>query len=180
VGLAQGAAETGPRALGHRSILADPTRADALERMNVHVKRRERVRPLAPMVSAETARALFELPPGSDHHDLAAWRWMVLCARARPGTAALLPAVVHVDGTARLQIVDARVDPLVGSILDGTRRRKGMGALVNTSLNVGEPIAHTATDVVHTLLRAKDLHCVVLVGEDGLGWVAARANRQEI
>ena len=179
VGLAQGSAETGPRALGHRSILADPTRVDALERMNVHVKRRERIRPLAPMVSAEAARALFELPPGSEHHDLAAWVWMVLCARARPGTAALLPAVVHVDGTARLQIVDARVNSLVGSILDGMRRRKGVAALVNTSLNVGEPIAHTAKDVVRTLFRAKDLHYVVLVGEDGQGWVVARADRQE-
>jgi carbamoyltransferase len=175
VGLAQGPAETGPRALGHRSILADPTRGDALERMNVHVKRRERVRPLAPVVSAETARALFEFPPGSEHHDLAAWRWMVLCARARPGTAALLPAVVHVDGTARLQLVDAGVDPLMGAILDGMRRRKGLAALVNTSLNVGEPIAHTAKDVVRTLFRAKDLHCVVLVGEDGRGWVVACA-----
>jgi carbamoyltransferase len=178
VGLAQGPAETGPRALGHRSILADPTRPDALERMNAHVKRRERVRPLAPSVDAETARTLFELPPGSEHHDLAAWRWMVLCARARPGTAALLPAVVHVDGTARLQVVDPVVDPLMGSILEGMRRRKGVAAVVNTSLNVGEPIAHTAQDVVRTFFRARDLHYVVLVGDDGIAREVARADRQ--
>jgi carbamoyltransferase len=178
VGLAQGAAETGPRALGHRSILADPTRPDALERMNAQVKRRERVRPLAPIVDATTARTLFELPPGSEHHDLAAWRWMVLCARARPGTAALLPAVVHADGTSRLQVVDPAEDLLIASILVGMRQRKGVAALVNTSLNVGEPMAHTARDVVRTLFRAKDLRCVILVGEDGLGREVARADRE--
>jgi carbamoyltransferase len=137
--------------------------------MNAQVKRRERVRPLAPVVDAETACTLFALPPGSDHHDLAAWRWMVLCARARPGTKALLPAVVHVDGTARLQVVNPTVDPLVGSVLEAMRRRRGVAALVNTSLNVGEPIAHTAKDVVRTLFRARGLRCVVLVGEDAVG-----------
>src|SRR5262249_55467318 len=126
------------------------------------------------MVDARTARVLFDLPPGSEHHDLAAWRWMVLCARARPGTAALIPAVVHVDGTSRLQVVDPAADPLAGSILEGMRRRKSVAALVNTSLNVGEPIAHTATDVVRTLFRARDLRCVVLVGEDGVGREVAR------
>jgi carbamoyltransferase len=175
VGLAQGQAETGPRALGHRSILADPTRPDALERMNAHVKRRERVRPLAPVVTADTARDLFILPAGTEHHDLAAWRWMALCARARPGTAALLPAVVHVDGTARLQIVDPQVDPLLTSILAQMKKRKGAAALVNTSLNVGEPIAHSARDVIRTLFRAKNMHCAVLVGEDGIGWVVTKS-----
>ena len=172
LGLAQGAAETGPRALGHRSILADPTREDALERINAHVKRREAVRPLAPMMLADEAERLFELPVGTRHHALHGWRFMVRCARARPGTRELLPAVVHVDGTSRIQVVDPEVDPVVAAILEGMRVRKGLAVAVNTSLNVGEPIAHTAEDVLATLRRARDLHGVVLVDEEGEGVLA--------
>ncbi len=175
IGLAQGNAESGPRALGHRSILADPTRRDTLERLNQHVKRRERIRPLAPVITADAARELFDLPPGSDHHNLAAWRWMVLCARARKGTADKLPAVVHVDGTSRLQVVDPLVDPLMDEILRGIQLRKGVPAAVNTSLNVGEPLAHTPRDVVQTLLRARDMRSAVLVAEDGMGWIVERS-----
>lgn len=177
VGLAQGQAETGPRALGHRSILADPTRADGLRLINTHVKRRESVRPLAPMMLADEARARFELPPGTHHHDLAAWRWMVLCAQARPETRRVLPAVVHVDGTARLQVVDPSIDPVCGDLLEGLRRRSGVAVAVNTSLNVGAPIAHTAEDVLQTLNRARDLHGVVLVGDDGRSFIACRPER---
>lgn len=174
LGLAQGAAETGPRALGHRSILADATRADALARINAHVKRRESVRPLAPMLLADEARRRFHLSAGTELGDLHAWRWMVRCARARPGTAEVLPAVVHVDGSSRIQIVDPDVDPLCAAILEGLRRRVGVACAVNTSLNVGEPIAHTAEDVLNTLTRARDLHGVVLVGDSGRGWLVRR------
>jgi len=167
LGLAQGQAETGPRALGHRSILADPTRADALDRINAHVKRREAVRPLAPMMTAAEAEQHFELSPGTTHHDHHAWRFMVRCARARPHTRQHLPAVVHVDGTSRIQIVDPRVDPVCASILESLVPHTGHAVAVNTSLNVGEPIAHTAQDVLRTLSRARDLHGVVMVGDDG-------------
>lgn len=175
LGLAQGQAETGPRALGHRSILADPTRADALERINAHVKRRESVRPLAPMMLADEALARFVLPAGTTHHDLHAWRFMVRCARARPGTCERLPAVVHVDGSSRLQVVDPLLDPVCAAILEGMRDRTGHAVVVNTSLNVGEPIAHSEADVLRTLLRARDLHGVVLVDEDGVGVVVRKS-----
>lgn len=174
IGLAQGAAETGPRALGHRSILADPTRADTLQRLNLHVKKRERIRPLAPVVTSEVARQFFDLPAGSEHHNFSAWRWMVLCARAKQGTAERLPAVVHADGTSRLQIVDPQADPLTVDILEAIRVRNGIAAAVNTSLNVGEPLAHTPDDVLRTLFRTRDMRTVVLVDETGLGWVVER------
>jgi predicted NodU family carbamoyl transferase len=66
-----------------------------------------------------------------------------------------------------------KIDPLMNSILEGITRRNGVAALVNTSLNVGEPIAHSARDVVRTLFRARNLHCVVMVGEDGVGLVVS-------
>lgn len=177
LGLAQGQAETGPRALGHRSILADPTRSDALERLNAHVKRREAVRPLAPMLLADAVGTLFEPEPGLAHHGLHAWRFMVQCARARPGIAEALPAVVHVDGSSRIQVVDPHIDPLCASILEGMRARTGYPVCVNTSLNVGEPIAHDARDVLRTLGRARDLHGVVLVGEGARAWISWHPER---
>ncbi|MFK7927123.1 MAG: carbamoyltransferase C-terminal domain-containing protein [Myxococcota bacterium] len=177
VGLAQGQAETGPRALGHRSILADPTRDDALERINQHVKRREAVRPLAPMMLAEDAQRFFEIVPMEGHDPWSAWRWMVRCARARPGAAQALPAVVHVDGSSRVQVVDPHVDPLLGATLSHIKAHTGIACLVNTSLNVGAPIAHSAEDVLRTLSRAKDLHGVVIVGDDGRSWLAFLPDR---
>jgi carbamoyltransferase len=174
LGLAQGPAEAGPRALGHRSILADPTRADALATLNARVKRREAVRPLAPMCTRAAARTLFDLLPGASAADDAAYDHMVLCARARPGTRAQIPAVVHVDGTARVQIVRPEHDPLCHAILCALGRRVGVEVCINTSLNVGEPIAHTAEDVVRTLFRAKALHGVVLVDEHGQATLVTR------
>lgn len=165
VGLFQGAAEAGPRALGHRSILADPTRLDTLATLNARVKRREAVRPLAPMCTAEAAARWFELPPGSTTAEAGVWDYMVRVARARPGTRERLPAVVHVDGTSRIQVVRPEVDPLCHAYLRALGRQIGVEVSVNTSLNVGEPIAHTAADAIRTLHRARALHGVVMVDE---------------
>lgn len=128
----QGRSEFGPRALGHRSLLAHPGRAENLERLNA-VKGREEFRPVAPMVLAERAAELFDGPLPSPYmlfvHDVAEeWR-------------ARIPAVVHVDGTARIQTVDSAAEPLVARMLSAFEQRTGLPVVVNTSLNTaGRPM----------------------------------------
>ncbi|TQE39428.1 carbamoyltransferase [Streptomyces ipomoeae] len=136
----QGRSEYGPRALGHRSLLAHPGRSANLERLNA-VKGREEFRPVAPMVLAERAGELFDGPLPSPYmlfvHDVAAeWR-----ERA--------PAVVHVDGTARIQTVDRGAEPLVARMIDGFERRTGLPVVVNTSLNTaGRPMVDDPRDAL--------------------------------
>jgi carbamoyltransferase len=136
----QGRSEYGPRALGHRSLLAHPGRADNLERLNA-VKGREEFRPVAPMVLTERAGELFDGPLPSPYmlfvHDVAeAWR-------------ARIPAVVHVDGTARIQTVDRADEPLVARMIDGFERRTGLPVVVNTSLNTaGRPMVDDPRDAL--------------------------------
>ncbi|MGV9883663.1 carbamoyltransferase family protein [Streptomyces sp. NPDC003006] len=136
----QGRSEYGPRALGHRSLLAHPGRAENLERLN-RVKGREEFRPVAPMVLAERAHQLFSGPLPSPYmlfvHDVAPqWRDRV-------------PAVVHVDGTARVQTVEARQEPLVARMLSAFEHRTGLPVVVNTSLNTaGRPMVDDPRDAL--------------------------------
>ena len=125
----QGRSEFGPRALGHRSLLADPGRAENLDRLNA-VKGRESFRPVAPMVLEERAAEIFEggLLPSP---------FMLFTHRVRPAWRERIPAVVHVDGTARVQTVSVRDEPLVARLLASFERRTGIPVLVNTSLNTG-------------------------------------------
>jgi carbamoyltransferase len=136
----QGRSEFGPRALGHRSLLANPTRAANLERMN-DVKGREQFRPIAPMVLAERAPALFEGPLPSPY--------MLFTHRVRPEWRDRIPAVVHVDGTARIQTVDRAQEPLVAAMLEAFERRTGVPVVVNTSLNTaGRPMVDDPRDAL--------------------------------
>ncbi|MFC8269477.1 carbamoyltransferase [Streptomyces cinereoruber] len=136
----QGRSEYGPRALGHRSLLAHPGHAGNLERLN-DVKGREQFRPVAPMVLAERAAEIFDGPLPSPYmlfvHDVApAWRERI-------------PAVVHVDGTARIQTVDAEREPLVARMLTEFERRTGLPVVVNTSLNTaGRPMVDDPRDAL--------------------------------
>ncbi|ANB09345.1 carbamoyltransferase [Streptomyces ambofaciens] len=136
----QGRSEFGPRALGHRSLMAHPGRAENLERLN-HVKGREEFRPVAPMVLADRAADLFTGPIPSPYmlfvHDVApAWRDRI-------------PAVVHVDGTARIQTVEERREPLVARMLTAFERRTGLPVVVNTSLNTaGRPMVDDPRDAL--------------------------------
>ncbi|GCB44987.1 carbamoyltransferase C-terminal domain-containing protein [Streptomyces sp. NL15-2K] len=136
----QGRSEYGPRALGHRSLLAHPGRAENLERLN-HVKGREEFRPVAPMVVAERAHELFAGPLPSPYmlfvHDVVReWRDRI-------------PAVVHVDGTARIQTVEERQEPLVARMLRAFERRTGLPVVVNTSLNTaGRPMVDDPRDAL--------------------------------
>jgi carbamoyltransferase len=123
----QGRSEFGPRALGHRSLLAHPGKAGNLDRLN-EVKGRERFRPVAPMVLLEQAASLFEGGPIPSPY-------MLFVHRVRPEWIDRIPAVVHVDGTARIQTVDRSEEPLVHAMISGFRERTGLPVVVNTSLN---------------------------------------------
>jgi carbamoyltransferase len=140
----QGRSEFGPRALGHRSLLADPRNPDNLERLN-DVKGREQFRPVAPMVLAEEAAAIFSGGPVPSPymlftHDVAdPWR-------------ARIPTVVHVDGTARIQTVDRRDNPLMHRVIEGFAARTGVPVVVNTSLNTaGRPMVDDPRDALECL-----------------------------
>lgn len=181
--LYQGAAETGPRALGHRSILANPTNANTLEVLNARVKRRERVRPLAPMVTRESAERYFELAEGASDDDYNAYRYMVLTARAKAETKRRAPAIVHVDGTSRIQIVHAESDPLCHAILKGMGRHVGVEIMVNTSMNVSSPIVQTPAQAAELLHRARGMHGALWVDDEGqarLVWRKDSAEAEEL
>ena len=167
IALYQGAAETGPRALGHRSILANPCDAQARERLNERVKYREAIRPLAPMATLEAAQQYFELLPGASDADYNAYNYMVLTARSKPHAREKIPAVIHADGTGRIQIVRAEDDPLTYAYLKALGRHIGVELSVNTSFNVAGPIAQTPQQAIDTLRRSKGLDVVVLVAGDG-------------
>ncbi len=136
----QGRSEYGPRALGHRSLLAHPGHRRNLERMN-DVKGREQFRPVAPMVLLDRAHEVFDGPFPSPYmlftHDVRApWRDRV-------------PVVTHVDGSARVQTVDPQQEPLVGRMLAAFDRRTGIPVVVNTSLNTaGRPIVDDPRDAL--------------------------------
>ena len=167
IALYQGAAETGPRALGHRSILANPCDAHARERLNERVKYREAIRPLAPMATLEAAQEYFELLPGAADADYNAYNYMVLTAHSKPQAREKIPAVIHADGTGRIQIVRADDDPLTYAYLKALGRHIGVELSVNTSFNVAGPIAQTPQQAIDTLRRSKGLDVVVLVASDG-------------
>jgi carbamoyltransferase len=136
----QGRSEYGPRALGHRSLLAHPGDPANTERLN-EVKGREQFRPVAPMVLADRAAELFEgvLPSP----------YMLFVHRVREQWRERIPAVVHVDGTARIQTVDAAHQPLVAQLLTEFERRTGLPVVVNTSLNTaGRPMVDTPREAL--------------------------------
>jgi carbamoyltransferase len=136
----QGRSEYGPRALGHRSLLAHPGRAENLERLNA-VKGREEFRPVAPMVLAERAGELFDGPLPSPY--------MLFVHAVAPEWRDRIPAVVHVDGTARIQTVDRSEEPLVARMIEAFERRTGLPVVVNTSLNTaGRPMVDDPRDAL--------------------------------
>ena len=168
----QGAAETGPRALGHRSILANARNPRTREVLNERVKFREAIRPLAPMMTLESALRWFELSEGASDDNYNAYNYMVLTARAKPGARERIPAVIHADGTGRLQIVRESSDPLTYAYLKALGRRLGEEVAVNTSFNVAGPIAQTPLQAIETLRRSKGMDVVLMFAEDGAVFAA--------
>jgi carbamoyltransferase len=150
VGWMDGACEFGPRALGHRSILAAPHALAMRDRLNRDIKRREEFRPFAPVVTREAADRFFELPPGGAR--LA--RYMSGVFPVRPEWRVRLGAVTHIDGTARVQILERDMEPRLHALLELYGRRSGMPVLLNTSFNVaGEPIVTQALEGYMTYRR---------------------------
>src|SRR4051794_33068765 len=141
VGWFRGRSEYGPRALGHRSLLAHPGGAENLARLN-DVKGREQFRPVAPMVLAERAEELFTGGPLPSPY-------MLFVHHVRDEWRERIPAVVHVDGTARIQTVEAREEPLVHRMLRSFEARTGLPTVVNTSLNTaGRPMVDEPRDAL--------------------------------
>jgi carbamoyltransferase len=167
IGIYQGPAETGPRALGHRSILANPTNPRTRETLNRLVKFRELIRPLAPMATREAAEQWFHLADGAADGNYNAYNYMILTARVKDEGYERIPAVIHKDGTCRIQIVRENTDPLIHAYLKAMGRRVGVEVSVNTSLNVGAPIAQTPRQAIETLQRSKGMHGLFLIGAEG-------------
>jgi carbamoyltransferase len=150
VGWMDGASEFGPRALGHRSILAAPHASEMRDRLNRDIKSREEFRPFAPVVPIEAADRYFDLPPGGAR--LA--RFMSGVFPVRPEWRTRLAAITHVDGSARLQTLDRDMAPRLHALLEAYGRRSGIPVLLNTSFNVaGEPIVNRALEGYSTFRR---------------------------
>ncbi|MBL7799043.1 MAG: carbamoyltransferase [Saprospiraceae bacterium] len=145
VGWFQGRAEFGPRALGNRSILADPRRSDAQALLNEKIKRRESFRPFAPSVLHEQAADYFENPDSVP--------FMEKVYPVRPEKRAVIPAVTHVDGTGRLQTVERRDNPRYHRLIEVFFEKTGVPVLLNTSFNENEPIVNTPEHALACFLR---------------------------
>jgi carbamoyltransferase len=156
IGWVQGRSEFGPRALGNRSILADPRPVSNRDVVNHAVKMRESYRPFAPAVLEEAARTFFDLP--ANH----CAPFMTLTAYVHQDKRALLGAVTHVDGTARVQTVSRESNERFWTLLDAFGRRTGVPVLLNTSFNHSvEPIVDSVHDAVTCLLTTGLTHLVV-------------------
>ena len=151
VGWMEGALELGPRALGHRSLLAAPHSAAMRDRLNRDIKYREEFRPFAPVVPVEVADQYFDLPAGGAR--LA--RFMSGVFPVRDEWRARLAAVTHVDGSARVQVLEASMAPRLHALLMAYGRRSGMPVLLNTSFNLaGEPIVNRPIEGYTTYRRS--------------------------
>jgi carbamoyltransferase len=143
----QGRMEWGPRALGHRSLLADPRREDMRALINLKVKLRQPFRPFAPSVLEERAGEYFDLSGPSP--------FMLRTAGVRSSMKGVIPAVIHVDGSARVQTVDVESNPRYRRLLEAFARRTGVPVLLNTSFNVNEPIVCTPDEAVTCFLKTE-------------------------
>jgi carbamoyltransferase len=161
VGWFQGRLEWGPRALGNRSILGDPRRANMKDIINSKIKRRESFRPFAPSVLREHVAEWFvrdgDVP------------YMAMVFPIRPERRSQIPAVTHVDGTGRLQTVDAGMNPRYAALIDAFYRRTGVPMVLNTSFNENEPVVCRPVEALQCMLRTE--MDVVYLG----AWRVARA-----
>lgn len=159
LGWHQGRFEWGPRALGQRSILADPRRAEMKDIVNVKIKFREPYRPFAPSVLQEAADRYFDTNGASAQYPA---RFMLLVEPVRPEARATLPATTHVDHSARLQTVEPSASPLYHALIERVGRATGVPVVLNTSFNLrGEPIVNTPREAFATFRRS-DLDLLVL------------------
>ena len=147
VGWFQGRMEFGPRALGNRSIVADPRRADMKDILNRRIKHRETYRPFAPSVLEEKAADIFERSEPSP--------FMLLVYKVKEGQRARIPAVTHVDDTGRLQTVSASTNPRYHALISEFDRQTGVPLVLNTSFNEHEPIVATPSEALACYLKTR-------------------------
>jgi carbamoyltransferase len=147
VGWFQGRMEWGPRALGNRSIVVDPRRAEMKDVLNARIKRREPFRPFAPSILLEKTGEYFE----KDYPD----PFMIKVYPIRPEKRAVIPAVTHVDGTGRLQTVRKEDNPLYWQLIKEFENLTGVPVVLNTSFNENEPIVCTPQEALDCFLRTK-------------------------
>jgi len=154
IGLHQGRSESGPRALGNRSIIGDPRRPEMQDYINFEVKGREWFRPLAPLVLAEHAERIFDVDRPAP--------FMQYAADVRPAYRTRYPGITHVDGTARLQTVEPVNTPFLHALLTAWYDRTGSPVLINTSLNgPGDPLTETPLDSIETF-RKTNMHALAM------------------
>jgi len=154
IGWFQGRMEFGPRALGNRSILANPCNPDMKELLNSKVKKRESFRPYAPAVLEEEVKEFFKLQNSSP--------FMLLAPRVREDKKGIIPAVTHIDGTARVQTVNKNSNPRFWQLIKEFGNITGVPVLLNTSFNLkGEPIVCTPEDAISCFQRSQ-MDCLVL------------------
>jgi carbamoyltransferase len=152
IGWSQGRFEWGPRALGNRSILADPRRADMKDIINTKIKFREPYRPFAPSVLVEQAQDFYDLPEPERHYPA---RFMLLVVPVKEGKRDIVPAPTHVDGTGRLQTVNRDTNPRYHQLIDTFGKATGVPVILNTSFNLkGEPIVNTPAEALSTFSRS--------------------------
>jgi carbamoyltransferase len=152
VGWAQGRFEWGPRALGNRSILADPRRADMKDIVNIKIKFREPFRPFAPSVLQEKSGEFFVLDDLGQQHPL---RFMLLVVPVRESQRSVVPAITHVDGTGRVQLVHRETNPRYHRLIETFGQATGVPVVLNTSFNLkGEPIVNSPEDAFRTFTRS--------------------------
>lgn len=147
IGWFQGAMEFGPRALGNRSILADPRRSDMKDRINRCIKKRESFRPFAPAVKLDKASVYFDIDNDIELPH------MLFTVNVQKKYRTLLPSITHADGSARIQTVSQKDHPAFWSLIDEFEKISGMPIILNTSFNVqSQPIVCNPFDAVSTLL----------------------------
>jgi carbamoyltransferase len=152
VGWFDGRVEWGPRALGHRSLLADPRRPDMQDTLNRRIKHREPFRPFAPSVLSEHAAEWFELP---EQCRSISTEFMNFTFPVRSTHKGRVPAITHVDGTSRIQVVDHRRNPRYHALIRAFYEGTGVPMLLNTSFNENEPIVCTPEDAIRTFTRTR-------------------------
>lgn len=146
----QGRMETGPRALGNRSLLGDPTNREMRDILNAKVKHREYFRPLAPSVLAEEAENWFDIRKPTSAAD-----YMLMTYPAREDKKEQIPAVVHVDGSSRIQCVHRETNPRYHGVIREFQKLTGVPVILNTSFNDQEPIVCTPEDAIRTFLKTE-------------------------
>jgi len=152
VGWFQDRFEWGPRALGARSIIADPGRRDMKDIVNTKIKFREPFRPFAPSVLVDAAERYFDLPDPGKHYPA---RFMLYVVDVKPGQGEVLPAITHVDGTARMQTVHKEHSPLYYDLIESFGQASGVPVILNTSFNLkGEAIVNTPAQAHSTFMRS--------------------------